>query len=176
MLGSEVGASRAPSAVYIFEPSMNRLFLLRHAHRDVQDPADDNGLSTTGRKRAEDLAVWFETLKPAFSGVIWSSPKIRCIETLGPLAQRLSTKIEISPSLTEKQPFEDEKSFFDRVYLWCATLSPGQDSIWCSHGDWLPVALHRLTGRADTFRKGHGFGLNIKGSKPFTNLHIAHLL
>jgi broad specificity phosphatase PhoE len=63
------------------------IVFLRHAHRDKPIPDKDNGLSDKGRKQVEDLLKDFKKGKIPKARIFWSSPKIRCQETLEPLSE-----------------------------------------------------------------------------------------
>jgi len=78
------------------------VFLVRHAHAGDRErwEGDDRArpLTKKGRKQALSIA---EQLKPLGVRRLVSSPYLRCLETLGPLAKDLGLKIERDERLAE---------------------------------------------------------------------------
>lgn len=68
--------------------------LIRHAHRDTADRAQDNGLSKKGREQAKRLRKYFEERFPEGEGdlVLVTSPKKRCVETIEPIAESCTSE------------------------------------------------------------------------------------
>jgi 8-oxo-dGTP diphosphatase len=118
---------------------MARLYLLRHAkagERRLWDGADiERPLSAKGWKQAELLAKQLAKLDVS---TLHSSPYIRCVQTLEPLAARLQRSIAIDPRLAEEQPFEP-------VLAMLAELPAG--AVMSSHGDVIPATLAALERR-----------------------------
>jgi 8-oxo-dGTP diphosphatase len=143
------------------------LVLIRHAHRDTTRREADNGLSDKGRKQAAALAKHFARMFPEeTSPKILSSPKLRCVETVTPIA-RLGDgrKIQASQALLERGARESQAAFEKRIrgFLeWWKTEGPAV-TVACSHGDWLPEALRLLTGANVEFRKGAWVELGLSG-------------
>ncbi|MCB0362413.1 MAG: hypothetical protein KDD35_06815, partial [Bdellovibrionales bacterium] len=85
-----------------------------------------------------------------------SSPKKRCVETLGPLQRAISSgELFISPQLDEQQENENNEGFRVRVENFMNSLMEGPWN-WiflCSHGDWLPFALEYLQNENILMRK-----------------------
>jgi broad specificity phosphatase PhoE len=144
------------------------LILIRHAHRDTKDRAADNGLSDKGRKQASVVAKYFErsTLFAAAQELmrgpsssrpsLMSSPKHRCIETIEPLARKLNAEIGTSGLVIEQKGSESPREFGRRIeefISWWKSEGPPLVIV-CSHGDWLPACVERLTGGRVEFRKG----------------------
>ncbi len=157
------------------------LILIRHAHRDSSDPSLDNGLSEKGRDQVErlveflhrflhrDLKRELEDAKPVFL----SSPKKRCRETLGPVAAREHREIEVDPRLSEVSPIESAHDFEERVsgFIDDWKYDGAPLTIACSHGDWIPVLVQRLTGARIGIRKSGVVVLESVGGEIFlTNL------
>lgn len=95
-----------------------------------------------------------------------SSPKVRCVETLQPIAKVMERQVDVHPGLDEASARESIKVFEGRVQ---AFLKEWQESkmemtIVCSHGDWLPVAMSQLTGIHQDFKKGAWLELETDGS------------
>lgn len=130
------------------------LLLVRHAHRDKpMGSAFDNGLSKKGRRQAQKLARHYrDRLRGAY---FVSSPKIRCVETLQPL----SKKIRIDPFLDEGPRMAERVNAFLK---WWKTKGPSLVVV-CSHGDWLPMALKKLTRATIEMEKGAAAEIHSSG-------------
>lgn len=118
------------------------LLLVRHA--DAGDPGRWAGpdaerpLSGKGRRRADELARELGALPV---GRILSSPAVRCVDTVQPLAAATGLEVERHPALAEGS---------DLAGTWALLegLEVGErDVVVCSHGDVLPAVLDRLTRR-----------------------------
>lgn len=112
---------------------MARIFLVRHAkagERRLWKGADiDRPLSKKGWRQSELLA---KKLAKVPATALFSSPYVRCSQTLEPLAQRLGLEIQISDALEEYQAVEP-------VLDLIRTVPDG--SVLCSHGDIIPAAI-----------------------------------
>ena len=77
-----------------------------------------------------------------------SSPKKRCRETLGPLAERYGGALEIEERLTETGPIERKEEVLARLGEFIDEWKyRGPDVlVACSHGDIIPILVERLTG------------------------------
>lgn len=115
------------------------LYLLRHAQagsRATWDGNDDTRrpLTSQGRRQAADLVgllVDFPIDR------VFTSPYLRCVETVAPLTARLEMPLEITEALAEGP--EDDALALVR------SLGSG-NVVMCSHGDIIPALL-------DTFRR-----------------------
>jgi broad specificity phosphatase PhoE len=152
-----------------------RLILLRHAHRDVSDRRIDNGLSDKGRKQAESLREFFQSrVKDDISlknAVFFSSPKKRCLETIGPLAEFAKKDIVIRPELNEQHEDETVQDLDQRIhkfFYWWSSEGP-LTTVMCSHGDILPLAAFHILGVSFEIKKGSWLELEWSGGR-------AHLL
>jgi 8-oxo-dGTP diphosphatase len=120
------------------------IYLVRHAEAgERSDRADDHlrALSGDGRHQAGSLAAMFES---ADVGDILSSPYVRCVETLEPLADRLGCSVERTDALAEGAPVGSVLRLLQQV--------PPR-SVICTHGD----VMHDLMGHvafADSVREG----------------------
>ena len=118
------------------------LHLVRHAKAAIRSDhvGSDRGrpLVERGELQAKELAV-----RSMFNAVsrIMSSPAVRCIETVRPLAERLGLVVEEDERLNEGQ---DPSVVFE---LAAAHDLQGGDIVLCSHGDLIPEALHLATMR-----------------------------
>jgi len=125
------------------------LVLIRHAHRDTQVRSADNGLSPKGLRQTEALTGFFKRRHEAMnwdleSGLFVSSPKKRCLETLQPLAGTLNQKVTLNSDLIEQESgesFVQLQSRIENFLEWFKDRGPSW-CLACSHGDWIPLALH----------------------------------
>jgi len=115
------------------------VYLVRHAkagERRVWDGDDlARPLSNTGWKQAEALG---KRLAGKRISELYSSPYVRCVQTLEPLAERLGTTIHEDDRLLEGKPFED-------VLELLAEIEDG--AVLCSHGDIIPDTIQALARR-----------------------------
>lgn len=115
--------------------------LVRHAdagRRGSWDgPDEERPLSAVGRERADALVAELVELAPRR---ILSSPLIRCVETVQPLADALRLLVEPHPALAEGADLE-------RTWALLEDLAGGGDAVVCSHGDVIPAVLDRLRRR-----------------------------
>ena len=113
------------------------LRLLRHAvakNRDKWEGDDRNRpLTKKGRREAEAIAV---ALSEAGIERIFSSPYLRCVQTVEPLAETTGVKVEESDALAEDADI-------DAVYELVDSLI-GANVVLCSHGDVIPALVNRL--------------------------------
>jgi 8-oxo-dGTP diphosphatase len=140
------------------------IYLVRHAkagERRVWEDADEiRPLSNKGWKQAEALAVRLDKHLAGRSAELVSSPYVRCVQTLEPLATRLDATIRIDERLAEAQPFEG-------VLDLLANAADG--AVLCSHGDIIPETVHALVRRGmevqgpPDWRKGTVWVLKRKG-------------
>ncbi len=134
------------------------LFVVRHAkagHRSNWDGDDrERPLTRAGQGQAAAIAGRLAT--EALSG-LWSSPYVRCVQTLEPLAERTGLSIMADDRLAEGTPLE-------------ATLDllgdAGDGAVLCTHGDVLTDVMNTLLRRgtelktAPEWRKGAIWVLN----------------
>ncbi len=109
-------------------PARARLYVVRHADAGIRGHgADDHlrPLSRSGRARARRLA---DLLESTPFGDIVSSPYVRCVQTVEPLAERRGTTIALSDDLAEG-------ASIDATLRLLRVLPSG--SVVCTHGDLL---------------------------------------
>lgn len=115
------------------------LYLVRHAKAGSRSDwvGDDRlrPLSNKGRRQADALA---ERLGPLATGELISSPYLRCVETLQPLAERIDSAVRADPRLGEDMGFEGA--------LELLTDAP-DGTVVCSHGDVIPATIAALERR-----------------------------
>lgn len=114
------------------------LYLVRHAkagsRHDWEGDDRDRPLDAAGVAQAQALA---RRLAPLAVGRLVSSPYLRCVQTLEPLAAARSGAVDTDDRLAENGLFTEIFDLFD-------DLPDG--SVLCSHGDVIPdvvLALER---------------------------------
>lgn len=114
------------------------LFLVRHAHagdrRKWEGPDHVRPLSEKGRKQADDLVA---VLGGAGVTRILSSPSVRCVQTVEPLARRLRLEVEETDALAEGARAEEVVDLARR-------LVRDDTPVLCTHGDVIPTLLDAL--------------------------------
>jgi 8-oxo-dGTP diphosphatase len=128
------------------------LYLIRHAKAGARSkwvgPDELRPLTKNGREQAEGFV---ELLGHEPVPRILSSPYVRCVQTVEPLARKLGLPVEAVGALAEAGPFEP--------VLGLLTGLPDH-SVLCSHGDLIPDTLSALMRRGmvvdgePDFRKG----------------------
>lgn len=115
------------------------LYFVRHAKAGSRSEwvGDDRlrPLSSKGRVQSEALA---DRLADVATGTLVSSPYLRCVETLQPLAERLQSAVRADDRLAE------DTGFTGALELLVA-LPDG--SVLCSHGDVIPETIGALQRR-----------------------------
>jgi 8-oxo-dGTP diphosphatase len=115
------------------------IFLVRHAkagsRRDWDDDDRLRPLNKSGRRQAAMLA---ERLRREPITGLWSSPYLRCTETLAPLGRRLDLPVVGEPRLGEGSSFESTLELLGEV---------GDGAVLCSHGDVIPDLVQALARR-----------------------------
>jgi 8-oxo-dGTP diphosphatase len=123
---------------------MGKLYLVRHAkagERRLWDGDDrDRPLSPKGWKQAELLSSRLASLDVS---ELYSSPYVRCVQTVQPLADRLDREITIDPRLSENEPFEPMLEMLTEV---------PDGAVMCSHGDLIPATISALERRGTEIR------------------------
>jgi 8-oxo-(d)GTP phosphatase len=125
-------------------PALRPLVLLvRHGRAGDRDEwtGDDRlrPLDKRGRRQAEALVAPLAGYAPVR---LISSPYVRCVETLEPLAARGGRVVEREPALAEGAPVEEARALLGRV-------GPGP-VVLCTHGD----VMEALVGEDQPKRKG----------------------
>ena len=113
------------------------ILLVRHAKAGNREkwegPDEERPLSKKGWRQAEGLV---ETLKGYGVSRVLSSPYVRCVQTLEPLADALGLKVEPAEELAEGADPADTRDLMRRMDGAVAAL--------CSHGDIVPAVLDLL--------------------------------
>jgi 8-oxo-dGTP diphosphatase len=120
-------------------PSNDVVYLVRHAKAGERRmwEGDDiaRPLSKQGWKQATALS---ERLASKASPTLISSPYLRCVQTLEPLAALLGVAVILDDRLAEEKSFEPVLELLAEV--------PAQ-SVLCSHGDVIPATIEALVRR-----------------------------
>lgn len=115
---------------------MSYLYLVRHAkageRRTWTGDDRDRPLSNKGWKQSHRVGDRLAEHEPQ---LLLSSPYVRCIQTLEPLAERTRLTVEIDKRLCEHEPVEP---LLDLI-----ADAPAR-TVLCSHGDLIPAAIDQL--------------------------------
>lgn len=113
------------------------LYLVRHAkagsRREWDGPDPARPLSSKGRRQAEGL-VHLLADRPVRR--VLSSPYVRCVQTVEPLAQKLGLPVEETEALAEGAAAADAVELLRELAPSTAVL--------CTHGDLIPPVLDTL--------------------------------
>jgi 8-oxo-dGTP diphosphatase len=117
---------------------VEHLYLVRHAKAGDRElwTEDDRlrPLTKKGRRQAEGLVQLFRRHEVTR---IVSSPYLRCVQSVRPLALARGSTVELSDALAEGAPTVDAVALLD------ASSSGG---VFCSHGDVIPAVIDHLRG------------------------------
>jgi 8-oxo-(d)GTP phosphatase len=134
-----------------------RIHLIRHAHAGDRTTwvGDDRlrPITKKGRKQSDAIA---SIVSKAGVDAIYSSPYVRCVQTVQPLAKATRLEVIEHEALTEGA---DASAALDLV-----TALAGLDVALCSHGDVIPDLLDRLARRGVELRSPTGMFECRKGS------------
>ena len=129
------------------------LFLVRHAKAGKRSQWDDDDsmrpLVAEGVRQSEVIAEAIAPLQPT---ALFSSPYVRCMQTLEPLSN--ATGLEVAPHELLAEGVD-----FIRTVEWIHTLADG--AVMCSHGDVIPEVIDALERRG---MEVNGFRESRKGS------------
>ena len=150
---------------------MPSFYVVRHAKAGSRShwTGDDRKrpLSRKGRKQAEELVDLLEDFKIR---AIYSSPYLRCVQTVEPLARELRFEIALAPELAEGRGLRGLYRFFDDPKLGAAVL--------CTHGDLVWELVEDLTNRRvlpafrEDFDKGSTWAVEVEGGAPVRARYI----
>jgi broad specificity phosphatase PhoE len=155
-----------------------RLYVVRHAHAGSRSAwvEDDRTrpLSKKGWRQATALA---DRLGDVGITRLVSSPSLRCVETMRPLADRLGLVIDDDDRLAEGEDGEGALALADEL---CRT---GSEAVaLCSHGDVIPDLLWELRGIGTTFHdplvwpKGSVWEITSSGTRWTDGRYLSPLL
>ena len=113
------------------------LFLVRHAAAGNRSKWDgDDAKRPLTKKGRSQAALIADTLHEAGIERIYSSPSLRCVETVEPLADAVGAKIRLNDALAEGPDV-------DAAYGLAHDLA-GFNAVLCSHGDVIPAVMNRM--------------------------------
>ncbi len=148
---------------------------IRHAHRDTEDRALDNGLSDKGRKQCEELVAYLEKLRPLRKPKrVFSSPMRRCFETAEYIATWCGVEVEIDLELNEQSSKESDKDFLFRVRNWVEKNKAKSECCYVSHGDLLPIICRLKGSLVADIKKGDLFFLEDDSVKKINDVRQGH--
>ena len=115
------------------------IFVVRHAKAGSRHnwDGDDTERPLSKSGRAQAAALTERLAKESISG-LWSSPYVRCVETLVPLGARLGLDVVAEPRLTEGASLTGSLELLHDV---------PDGAVLCSHGDIVPELLDALVRR-----------------------------
>ena len=134
-----------------------RLIFIRHAHRDTEVHSRDNGLSEKGLKQVRQLVRFSEDREIENASFI-TSPKLRCIETVTPVAKAMKAKVVMDPRIGEGCSMSDLEQFID----WWKYEAPDV-LVACSHGDVIPMLVQKITGGVISIKKAGWCEIELVG-------------
>ena len=139
------------------------VYLIRHAQAGDRRRWEDldllRPLNRAGARQADALVG---TLREAAVTRLLSSPYVRCVQTLEPMAAERDLPIEVSEDLAEGTPVERALALVERASV---------GAVLCSHGDVIEgalLALRRrgvLGGSPLVFPKGSVWELHREGGR-----------
>ena len=139
------------------------IYLVRHAkageRRGWEGDDEARPVSKHGWKQSETIA---KRLASQGATSLHSSPYVRCMQTLEPLAGRLGVEVQPELRLYEGEPFEPVLDLLGEVAI---------GAVLCSHGDIIPAVIQALARRGmevetrPDWRKGTIWVLKRKGDR-----------
>jgi 8-oxo-dGTP diphosphatase len=115
------------------------IYVVRHAKAGTRHDWDgddtERPLTANGRRQADAITARLATER--VTG-LWSSPYVRCMQTLEPLGRQLGLEVIAEKRLGEGTRFED-------VLALLAEVPDG--AVLCTHGDILPELIDALVRR-----------------------------
>ena len=114
------------------------IHLVRHAHAGKRTHWKGKDRLRPLSRRGKDQAEWLvRFLGPEAITRIVSSPYVRSVQTVEPLAVKLGLEVEVSPLLAEGADATGALELLLDL--------EGTNGVACSHGDIIPQVLRRLT-------------------------------
>jgi 8-oxo-(d)GTP phosphatase len=154
------------SAQHLHYRDVVAVFLVRHAHavgRGSWKEADERRpLSKRGQRQARGL---MKTLANEPIRRILSSPAVRCVDSVRPLAESLDLPVRKEPALREEASTGGALELVRRVAV------KSGDSVLCAHGDLVPKILWALSaegarlGGNHRWEKGSTWVLEFEGDR-----------
>lgn len=147
-------------------------YLVRHAKAGDRDEweGDDRlrPLTKSGHKQAEGIK---EQLQDIPIRRIVSSPYLRCVQTVEPLARARGLPIDLNDGLAEGAGIEPTLALVRQLR--------GQDAVLCTHGDVMQEMVEHLLregaikpSQAQSLEKGSTWVLEAEGGKVVRARHL----
>lgn len=117
------------------------IHLVRHAHAGKRSDWDDDDRLRPLDDKGRAQAAWLTDLLGGdpIRRVV-SSPHVRCVQTVTPLADALGLPVETSTRIAEGADADDAMAFLLEL--------ESDNGVACSHGDVIPQVLRRLKARS----------------------------
>lgn len=151
------------------------IFLLRHAHAGKRSEwTTDDRLRPLSERGVNQSKLLADVVGDLVVGRIISSPYVRCIQTVTPLAEKYQLSIEESDAFAEGADG-------DEAYRLLLELD-AHDGVACSHGDVIPDLLQRLVADGmDTDgplldHKGSAWIIELRNGRPFQGRYVRSAL
>lgn len=143
-------------------PPSTTLLLVRHAHAGDRAswPGDDRfrPLNPAGHAQAARLATVLRVFSPER---VLSVDRVRCVQTVEPLARDLTLPVELEPALSDEAWQEDPDRAVARLR---ALGQEGRPTVLCSQGGALPGVLALLAAQDGVAAARNGKIPSRKGS------------
>jgi 8-oxo-(d)GTP phosphatase len=130
------------------------VYVVRHGKAGSREgwegPDEERPLTRRGRRQARRLVERFQGLDVER---ILSSPFVRCVETVEPLAEARGLEVEPTPELAERTELEEALGLLGSL--------PHRPTVVCGHGAEIQEVIERLESSGATVEGGRGIA---KGS------------
>jgi broad specificity phosphatase PhoE len=127
-------------------PTPVKLYIVRHADAKSRSAwKDDDELRPLTRKGRRQASGLVEILAEKDVSRLVSSPSVRCVTTLGPVATHLGLTVEVDRRLAEGRRGDDALALAGEL------AAVGDVGVLCSHGDVIPDLLSELKVRGTAF-------------------------
>ena len=148
------------------------ILLSRHAHAGKRSEwvGDDRLRPLSERGLAQSIGIRDHFAELPIGRIV-SSPYIRCIQTMEPIAELLGLSVEVRDELAEEADA-------DAAYALLLELD-AVDGLACSHGDMIPLMLRRLVAEGmDTDgplvdQKGSTWVIDLRDGHPRHGRYVA---
>ena len=165
-----VERARPQASPHLDEP-LSTFYFVRHAKAGSRShwTGDDRKrpLSKKGVLQAEELVTTFATYDLT---AVYSSPFLRCMQTVEPIARAHKLKVQAEPGLGEGQGLDAAYRFFEDPKL--------DEVVLCTHGDIVWELVEDLTKRRvlpafrEEFDKASTWVVQVKGGVPVKARYI----
>lgn len=133
------------------------VYVLRHARagrRSAWKAADElRPLTKVGRRQAAGIVELLAD--PGITRIV-SSPYVRCVQSVEPLADRLGLTVDVADALAEGTPLVDVLRLVEKV--------SDETTVLCTHGDVMRLLLDHLRTEGVKVRCRNGVPSMEKGS------------